>query len=185
MDTQRWGINRTLSLPGIPPSGDIAVTGNRKARNRSHTTRHPAGLGRQPMTALAIATLPATAFLGYRTYKVSARWPEQNATRGWAGSDPNPRHPGKSRELRAFGSIECLSTPNERIQSNSRYFGGPGSAQYHLISGPVPLRGASDLAGMKKTQASRCWGGAQPKYRGLFGDPTLRDGMTTYREGHG
>ncbi len=51
---------------------------------------------------------------------------------------------------------------------------GPGGAQYHLISGPVPLRGASDLVGMKKAQASRCWRGAQPKYRDLIEDPDVK-----------
>ncbi len=51
---------------------------------------------------------------------------------------------------------------------------GPEGAQYHLISGPVPLKGASDKAGMKKTQASRCWRGAQPKYRDLTADPDVK-----------
>jgi hypothetical protein len=37
-----------------------------------------------------------------------------------------------------------------------------------MISDPVPSRGASDLAGMKKTQAYRCWRGAKPKYTNLF-----------------
>ena len=32
----------------------------------------------------------------------------------------------KSGELEAFGSIKRLSIPNLRIQSNSRYCGGPG-----------------------------------------------------------
>ncbi len=52
--------------------------------------------------------------------------------------------------------------------------GGPGGAQYHLISGPVPLKVASNSAGMKKAQASRCWRGAKPKYRDLFEDPNIK-----------
>lgn len=51
---------------------------------------------------------------------------------------------------------------------------GPGGAPYHLISGPAPLRGASNLAGMKKTQVSRCWRGAKPKYRDLFKDSDVK-----------
>lgn len=38
----------------------------------------------------------------------------------WAGTDSNPRPPEKSRELRASGSIERLSTLDKGIQSNSR-----------------------------------------------------------------
>lgn len=51
---------------------------------------------------------------------------------------------------------------------------GSGGAPYHLIWDPVPLRGAIGLAGMEKTQASRCWRGAQPKYRDMFEDPDVK-----------
>jgi integrase len=54
---------------------------------------------------------------------------------------------------------------------------------YHLAPGSAPLKGASDRAGIKRVEVSRCWRGAQPKYRGLLEDPNIKRWYDNVRRG--